>query len=534
MNSLLKRNVLANFVGRGWSAGLNLALIPVYGRLLGVEALGLIGFNALLNQAFNLLDMGLSPTMARETARLTHPGANEAPPVASDDPLENPAARLRCLVRTFELVYWPIALVIAGVVTAASFPLAHSWLHRAYLLKTSTVAHAICLMGVSIAVQWPYTLYEGGLIGLQRQVLLNGIITACATLRGFGGVVVLWCWPTISAFFWWQVIAFSLQTLCVTIAFWSALPPSPTRARFSLSLVADVWRFASAMTGVVALGFVLTQVDKFLLSRSLSLREYAYYTLAWSAAGGIYFIIAPLYSAYFPRFVHAVEDSRQDVTGSDKAAPLAPLYHQACQVLSVTTLPVAAAMIVDPFAVMYTWTGSLSMSSHTMHYLQLMAIGFGLFGLMHMALAMLLAAGNTRTVFFHNLISVALAVPACIYAIGRFGPAGAIGVWIVVNMGYLVLLAPRVHRTLVPHQALSWAFVDVAIPVCTAVAAAMAAFTVMDCQLPILHLHSMRLSKLLEISIVWLVSAICCACVTPISRNAMRSYLENSWAGNHA
>ncbi len=63
------------------------------------------------------------------------------------------------------------------------------------------------------------------------------------------------------------------------------------------------------MTGITALGFVLTQMDKFVLSRQLPMRLYAYYTLAFSAAGGLYFIIAPLYSAYFPHFVQVISSS---------------------------------------------------------------------------------------------------------------------------------------------------------------------------------------------------------------------------------
>ena len=42
------RNVVANFLGQGWTAVMNLAFIPVYIKFLGVEAYGLIGLFGLL------------------------------------------------------------------------------------------------------------------------------------------------------------------------------------------------------------------------------------------------------------------------------------------------------------------------------------------------------------------------------------------------------------------------------------------------------------------------------------------------------
>ena len=42
--SLLKRNVAANFFGRGFAALLSLVAIPIYIRFLGIEAYGIIGF----------------------------------------------------------------------------------------------------------------------------------------------------------------------------------------------------------------------------------------------------------------------------------------------------------------------------------------------------------------------------------------------------------------------------------------------------------------------------------------------------------
>ena len=70
LNSL-KVNTLANLVGRGWTALLSFLFIPIYIKILGIEAWGLIGFFVILLAMLNLLDMGLSSTLNRELARLS-------------------------------------------------------------------------------------------------------------------------------------------------------------------------------------------------------------------------------------------------------------------------------------------------------------------------------------------------------------------------------------------------------------------------------------------------------------------------------
>ena len=69
--SQIKLNILANFAGKGWNALMLVALVPLYIRVLGIEAYGLIGFFTTLQAVFALLDLGLSTTLNRETARLS-------------------------------------------------------------------------------------------------------------------------------------------------------------------------------------------------------------------------------------------------------------------------------------------------------------------------------------------------------------------------------------------------------------------------------------------------------------------------------
>ncbi|MGH9879537.1 MAG: oligosaccharide flippase family protein, partial [Nitrososphaerales archaeon] len=65
----LKRNIIANYASQIYVTLIGIVMVPLYVRYMGAEAYGLVGFFAMLQAWFQLLDMGLTPTMARETAR---------------------------------------------------------------------------------------------------------------------------------------------------------------------------------------------------------------------------------------------------------------------------------------------------------------------------------------------------------------------------------------------------------------------------------------------------------------------------------
>src|SRR6266702_3124936 len=172
---------------------MQLVFVPLYIHFLGIEAYGLIGIFATVLAVSALLDMGLTSTLNREMARLA----------AQRDK----AQEMRDLVRTLEIPYWLVGVLISGIVITSSSLLAYRWVHCENV-SPRTVQTAIMLMGVSVAFQWPLSFYSGGLMGLQRQVLLNGINVVMATFRGLGAVLILWLVsPTAEAFFSWQIVA---------------------------------------------------------------------------------------------------------------------------------------------------------------------------------------------------------------------------------------------------------------------------------------------------------------------------------------
>ena len=202
--SPLKRNIIANLIGNGWSAVLSIIVIPVYIHFMGIESYGLIGFSITLLAFFTILDVGIAQTISREMARLTA--------------LSEKAQEMRNLVRTLEILNWIIAISIGILMCCLAKSIALYWI-QPDKLDHQTVYYAVILMGLSMMFQWPSSFYSGALIGLQKQVLLNVILAGMTTLRCVGAILILWTVsPTIKAFFIWQIVIYAFQTMIMAFA----------------------------------------------------------------------------------------------------------------------------------------------------------------------------------------------------------------------------------------------------------------------------------------------------------------------------
>jgi O-antigen/teichoic acid export membrane protein len=444
--NIIKRNILANFAGNLWTALMSLAFIPLYIHFMGIEAYGLVGIFGTVQAMFSLLDMGLSPTMNREMARRSV--------------LPDGAQDMRNLVRTLEVIYWGIAFIIGIVVIFTAPLIAYHWV-RSEQLPSSTIQQAVIIMGIAMAFQWPLSFYSGGLMGLQRQVLLNGITVTMATLRGTGAVLILWLVsPSILAFFTWQIIISLLNTITVTYCLWYSLPPGKTKASFQKELLRDIWRFAAGMSGISLVSLLLTQVDKIILSKLLTLEMFGYYTLAVVVAMNLYRIIGPIFSAIYPSLTQLVTSGKQE--------ELKHLYHHSCQFMSVLILPVACVLCFFSYDILLLWTQNPVTAEKTHLLVSILVTGTALNGLMNIPYALQLAYGWTSLAFYVNVIAVFFLVPLIIFMTTYYGAIGAASGWVILNSGYVLFTIQVMHRRLLPGEKWRWYREDVGLPFITA------------------------------------------------------------------
>lgn len=490
----VKWNIATNLLSRFWGTGLAFLLVPVYIKFLGIEAYGLVGFYTTLQAVFAVLDLGLAATMTREMARI------------GDRP--DQAAGARDLVRTLETVYWSVAFLIALFVLAASHWIATGWVN-AEDLDPARIARSIMLMGAVMGLRWPGMLYEGGLMGLQRQVLRNTIVMVVSGVRALGAVLVLWLVsPTVEAFFGWQLLTSGMQTACAGWALWRALPVSSKRPSFRVERLRAVWRFAAGMSAISALGLVLVQMDKLIVSKVLPLSTFGYYTLAGTAAAALLLPVSAIYEALYPKLTRAAED------GDTKA--LAASYHEGAQLISALLAPAAAVLILFAPELLALWTRNEVTVANTRVVLAVLASGTAINGMLFMPLALQLAHGWTTLSVWKCVIAVPLMLPTLWFLTRHFGPTGAAASWVITNGAFLAFEVSFMHRRLLRGERARWYLQDVALPAAVAVGIVGIARTLVSSQ------QSSWVS-LPFITIAGAVAVSACLAAMPFTRARLRS-----------
>ncbi len=447
---MLKRNLIANYLGQIWTALMRLAFIPLYIHYLGIESYALIGLFGFVMTSLSVLDMGMTPTLSREMANF----------MAGKHTSES----IRDLLRSIEIITFGISALIIVIFVVSSHWLASSWL-QTNQLSLEVVSQALTIMGVVAALNFATTIYRSSISGLQRQVLLNVVNTVLVTLQGLGAVAILaWVSPTIQAFFVWQGVIALTTLLTLALTLYKILPRPKRLGRFSLEVLREVWRFAGGMMGITLLALLLTQVDKILLSRLLSLTDYGYYTLATTVAAALTALACPIAQAWFPRLTELV--------ASENYYTLVKVYHEGAQLVTVIVGSAALVLVFFGDIFLQLWTQNPELSQKTAFLLSLLVLGNLLHSLMWIPYYTQLAYGWTSLSIQVNVFAISFIIPAILWTTPRYGAVGAAWCWIVLCTGYISLGAYFMYRRILKSEKARWYKRDIIYPLLPAIAVA--------------------------------------------------------------
>jgi len=441
----LKHNILANYASQLYVTAVGIVMVPLYVKYMGAEAYGLVGFFAMLQAWFNLLDMGLTPTMARETARY-HGGAIGAPDY-------------RRLARALEGVFVGVALVGGVLLFSLADWVAAHWL-KVSRLPMGDVAASLRLMALAIALRWMCGLYRGVITGTERLVWLSGFNSTVATLR-FVLVLPLLIFVSASplAFFGFQLGVAVIEIAGLAWMAYRLLPalPAGQRIRWEWAPLKPVLKFSLAIAFTSSVWVLVTQTDKLVLSKILPLADYGYFTVAVLVASGIMIVSGPVSSAILPRMTRLQAEGQHD--------QLIAVYRQATQLVTVMAVPVALVLSFFAPQVLWAWTGDAELTRSAAPVLTLYAAGYGVLAVGAFPYYLQYAKGDLRLHLIGNALFVLLLIPSVIWAATYHGMVGAGWAWLVSNVVYFVVWTPLVHRRFAPGLHRIWLLRGVSQPV---------------------------------------------------------------------
>ncbi len=491
--SRVRTNILSNFAGNAWNALLSLIFVPLYIKLMGVEAFGLVGFFAMLQGLTACLDLGLSTTINREMARFS----------AGTDKQDEAAD----LTRTLEVIYWFMAVVVGLAVYFLAPLIGYRWINAGDI-PAGVLRHAVELMGMVLVFQWPVSFYSGGMLGLQKQVAVNVVTIVFSTLRNAGVLVVLfYVSSSILAFFFWQALMSLLTVITLRILFERSRPAGRRNPAVTMESVKSVWRFAAGTNILSIQGAIVMQQDKVILSRLISLEQFGYYSFASAVAQNIGRLTGPVMTALFPRFAQLAE------TGNN--VELARLFHRGCQLVAILIFPVMAVSVFFAEEILMAWTGNAALVDNSKDIFILMVLGVGMNVIMHMPSILQVSHGWLSLCLKFNTLMVIVIVPSTLLAGTAYGGIGAASVFLVYNLIQVVVLPHFIHVRLLPGEKWRWYFNDVCVPL---IISAILAYSLRNIPLGGLH----RFESCLWLAAVYSVTLL----GTVLSTSEGRAYLK--------
>ena len=421
---------------------MGIIMLPLYIKYMGAEAYGLVGFFTMLQAFFGLLDLGLTPTIARETARYRAGVLT--------------ALEYRQLFRALSLIFAIIVVAGGGGLYLASELVATHWLNVGNL-SLDEVLFSLQIMAISVALRWMCGLYRGVVTGSERLVWLSGFSALVATLRFVIVLPIMWYFGfTPFVFFVYQLQIALIEIAVLGFKGRKLLPAGKELKKpigWSFRPVTTVLKFALTIAFTSSVWVLVTQTDKLIISGILSLEEYGYFTLAVLVASGIMVIGGPISSAIMPRM------ARLYAEGKNKE--LIRIYRNSTQLISVIAGSAAITLAFCAEQLLFAWTGDALLAAKAAPILQLYAIGNGFLAVTAFPYYLQYAKGDLRYHLIGNAGMVVMLIPSIVLAAVDFGGIGAGYVWLAMNGAYLTVWVAYVHHKLEPGLHWQWMLNDV-------------------------------------------------------------------------
>jgi len=433
----IKLNIIANFTGQVWVALINFGLVPLYIKFLGIESYGLLGFFVSLQTLVSVLDLGLGTTANREVAR--HSGSANG----TDGQL------LFDILSSLQYVYFGFAVIIVVGFWGASKSLATAWI-TAETISSNVLQMAIIIFGITVGLRWPLALYNGILRGAEKQVKLNMITIAIASVKGIGSaILIIFFSRSLLTLLAWHLLCGFIEVLVTGSFAWKSVPkPLQNKRNFSYAALRSVFGFSATVAIISILAVAIKQIDKVIISKLLPLTDVGYYNTALQVYAGIQLFITPISTALFPRLSSLIS------IGKNKC--LSDVYHRASKTISFSTSLVASIIMFNSRDLLYLWTQSPVVAERAWMPLSVLACAAIFNSVMQASYVLQLASGLQRIPLINNIIAFVVFTPISYFLVLKLGIVGGAISWAAYNLIYFSITPFFTHKYLLKEEIMDW------------------------------------------------------------------------------
>jgi O-antigen/teichoic acid export membrane protein len=405
---------------------------------VGVEGYGVITFYSVLMSLMHFADAGLSGTLTREFAR--------------EEPY---SGYKRDFLKTFETVYLGIAIIVFVVIFFFSGFIVDHFL-KSNIIPHSDLVICVKLMAIIMAFHFMSTLYEGGLIGLQKQILEGSLNIGYSILRGVVVLIPLMFCPNVNVFIAWQLLSMIVLFIVKRICLVRIINVKNERAFFRFDYLKNVWRYALGLFIMAIVAALNTQLDKLVTGNLLSLESLGYYSIAGTLGAAVLTIANALCTAFYPELTRLV-------SVGDRIQIIKPFLLFSF-IVSLVTSAIGISVFFYCDDLLSIWTRDIAIVEHATIPAMILVLGNIAVSLQYSTYYLAMANGHTKTNIILSSCSLLLMAPSVYILTKLFGLNATPIPYLVINSIATVLMAIILINKFLKGTLKQW-FVDSFLPV---------------------------------------------------------------------
>ncbi|HMP89035.1 MAG TPA: oligosaccharide flippase family protein [Kiritimatiellia bacterium] len=409
----LIHNTVANLAGQLMAPVISLAMVPIYLAYLGMEPYGLIGFFSALLLLLGVFSQGITHALQREFARRDH--------------LEGQKSSMRRLALTFERIYGVLGFLAALIIATGAGYISREWV-QSQQLDYRTVEMAIYLLALRIAISFPQGVYLSVFIGTQHQVQSNAITITVTLIGAMINLAVVILTRSILGLYIAEV-ATSMILIMVLRQRAFRILPAPENADPGIFSSQDVRAIAKPSAGIMwtsGIGIIITQIDRVLLSKLVTLAQLAVYNAGIAGGRLISMLYMPFLTAAFPETcqIAATGDRHRLSTHITRNATV------------VSMLTAAFALPVCFFAsdILLVWTRQPVISEEGWRIMVVYILGSLALSNASVFYMLQMALGSVHYSAIYNTVALVWYPPIIRWLIQHYGSEGAAWAWFIYGM----------------------------------------------------------------------------------------------------
>lgn len=430
--SQLSKNIIYNIIGQGILIILSFVGVRFVFRQLGGDALGIIYFAITFNGILcMILQMGISSTLVREIS--SH---------FIDD-----YKYVNNLIRTASLFFWGFYFLISlSIYWTAPF-IAGKWI-KLQTMSIETAINVLQIMGITLFLALPRSIYVSIIQGLQRMKLTNILDVSTNALQQIGNIIILSSGGGLFAIVYWMAGCSLIGVLGYIFLAGRVLPSyAALIPGFSYPVIIRNLHYSSKMFFVSILSMIQSKFDKIIISKLLPIGILGFYSFAYGTALKGTSMGMAVAQAAFPSFsLFYKKKDRQSLLSQ---------YKKLQDVLCFGSVPIFAAIIFSEIP-LFAYLFNIDIAKMLLLPITFLCVGFYFHNALAIPYAISPALGKPEIVIKSKLWAMIINLPLAIWLTIKFGLNGAAFSLIMYNLLAYCYALPKVYALCLGLNRWAW------------------------------------------------------------------------------